>query len=106
MRINNKMKLLITGALLALSFNTLANEQTQYNLRVDGITCPFCVATSAKALRKIDGVNEVDANIKEGIISVCADSKTELNDDVLDKLFLDKGFKYRGKETLTSCEIK
>ena len=106
MRIKDKMKLLITAAILALSFNTLASEQTQYNLRVDGITCPFCVATSAKALRKIDGVNKVDANIKEGVISVCADSKTELNDDELGKLFLDKGFKYRGKETITSCEIK
>ncbi|MDQ7050405.1 MAG: heavy-metal-associated domain-containing protein [Enterobacterales bacterium] len=79
--------------------------QVQYNLRVDGITCPFCVATSAKALKKIDGVNKVEANIEAGLIKVCADDKVKLTDKHLTQLFVDKGFTYRGMKKLEACEI-
>ncbi len=27
-------------------------DDVQYEIRVDGITCPFCVATSERALKK------------------------------------------------------
>lgn len=96
---------LVITVLILISANSLAADQ-QHNLRVDGITCPFCVATSAKALQKIDGVNKINADIKQGIISVCADQKADLNDEKLTKLFLDKGFNYRGKETLLTCAIE
>jgi len=103
----NKKPLL---TILYSSYLLLANNQLvlandiQYNLRVDGITCPFCIATSAKALRKIDGVTHVDADLKNNIIKVCAGKNTNLNDEALTQLFLDKGFSYRGKETQTKCD--
>ena len=105
------MKLKICKPLLLYSIaiiifsQAVSAESTQHNLKVDGITCPFCVATSAKALKKIDGVGKVDADIKNGIIKVCADPSTELDDEKLTQLFIDKGFTYRGKETQNSCQI-
>jgi len=96
--------LLNSTALLLISLPVSA-EAVQHNLKVDGITCPFCVATSAKALKKIEGVNKVDADIKNGIIKVCADQSSDLNDDKLSQLFIDKGFTYRGKESLNECNI-
>ena len=103
----NKKRLLI---ILSCGYLLLANSQSafakniQHNLRVDGIVCPFCVATSAKSLRKIDGVKHVDADLKNSIIKVCADTKADLNEETLTKLFLDKGFSYRGKEIQTECD--
>lgn len=78
----------------------------QYNLRVDGMTCPFCVATSEKALRKMDGVKAVSTNLEAGVISVCADESVEFTDEQLRELFLDKGFTYRGMTKQDGCTIE
>ena len=83
---------------------TIAAE-IEYTLRVDGITCPFCVATSSKALKKIDGVNNVTSDLKQGTITVCADAeKIAFTDEQLTELFEQKGFTYRGMETATQCQ--
>lgn len=97
-----KRLLLTIAVTLLISGNALAAD-VQYNMRIDGITCPFCVATSAKALKKIDGVKSVDSDLKEGIIKVCADEKTTFTDEQLTKLFVEKGFTYRSMEKLDQC---
>ena len=81
-------------------------EDTQYVLHIDGITCPFCVATSENALRKIDGVKAVSSSLKDGTITVCAsDDKVVLTDARLVDLFRKKGFTYRGMEKERVCGI-
>lgn len=76
----------------------------QYNMQIDGITCPSCVATSAKALKKIDGVKEVGSDLEKGIIKVCSDEKTSFTDGQLKELFAEKGFTYRGMEKQAQCD--
>jgi mercuric ion binding protein len=80
-------------------------DDVQYDIRVDGITCPFCVATSERALMKIAGVHAVGSNLETGTIFVCADSKVTLTGAQLKQLFLDKGFTYRSFEKSTGCSI-
>ncbi len=89
--------LLFTGAALA--------EDVQYDIRVDGITCPFCVATSKRALKKIDGVHAVGSDLETGTIFVCADRRVAFTDAQLQQLFLDKGFSYRSFEKKSRCSI-
>ncbi len=98
-----KKLLLTTFAITAFSANAFAAD-VQYNIRVDGITCPFCVKTSAKALKKIDGVKEVGADLEEGIIKVCADEKVKFSDEQLTKLFIEKGFTYRSMTKQDQCD--
>ncbi len=83
---------------------TLADE-VQYDIRVDGITCPFCVATSERALKKIEGVHAVGSDLETGTIFVCADSRVVLTDAQLKQLFRDKGFTYRSFEKTSRCSI-
>ncbi len=78
----------------------------QYDLRVDGMTCPFCVATSEKALKKFEGVKAVSTNLEAGVISVCADESVEFTDDQLREMFLDKGFTYKGMTKHDGCTIE
>jgi len=80
-------------------------DELQYDIRVDGITCPFCVATSERALRKIDGVHAVGSNLETGTIFVCADSHVTLTDAQLKQLFRDKGFTYRSFTKTSGCSI-
>ncbi len=86
-----------TGAALA--------DDIQYDIRVDGITCPFCVATSERALRKIEGIHAVGSDLETGTIFVCADSRVSFTDDQLKQLFLDKGFTYRSFTKASGCSI-
>ncbi len=99
-----RRKILFLVALVVTGTAVLADE-VQYDIRVDGITCPFCVATSERALKKIDGVHAVGSNLETGTIFVCADSRVTLTDAQLKKLFRDKGFTYRSFEKTSACSI-
>lgn len=98
-------RLLILALALALPATPALAKNAQYVLRIDGITCPFCVATSEKALKQIEGVSAVSANLDQGTITLCADdAKADLSDAHLAKLFKGKGFTYRGKEKRGVCQ--
>ncbi|HBS35763.1 MAG TPA: hypothetical protein DEA50_11910 [Parvularcula sp.] len=98
-----KKTLLLAVMLMAGAAPALAADK-QYVLRIDGITCPFCVATSEKALKKIDGVKSISSNLKAGTITICADDeKAKLTDESLAALFREKGFTYRGMEITGAC---
>ena len=84
---------------------TALADDVQYDIRVDGITCPFCVATSERALMKITGVHAVGSNLETGTIFVCADRQVTFTDAQLKQLFLDKGFTYRSFEKSPGCSI-
>jgi len=76
----------------------------QYDLRVDGLTCPFCVATSERALMKIEGVRRVSSTLSEGLLHVCADEAVVFTDQALSELFLSKGFTFRSKTVTEGCD--
>ena len=91
------MKKLIIGAAstLFLAAPALADD-IQYDLKLEGITCPFCVTTSERALRKVDGVKMVSGDLETGIIRVCTENRVRFTDAQLTKVFLKKGFTYKG----------
>lgn len=78
----------------------------QYNLRVDGMTCPFCAANAEATLRAMKGVRMVHTHLEGGVVHVCATDDARLDDEELKALFLDKGFTYRGKEKVGACPLK
>lgn len=98
-------KIAVIAAGAWLSATAAYAGDVQYDLRIDGITCPFCVATSEKALKKIDGVKAVSADLRAGVISVCADESVEFTDAQLRELFLDKGFTYRSMTRREGCSL-
>jgi len=99
------MKSLILLLLAYAMTSTAVAEDVQYDIRVDGITCPFCVATSERALKKIAGVHAVGSNLETGTIFVCADKQVTFTDAQLKQLFLDKGFTYRFFQKTSGCSI-
>lgn len=99
------MKSIILFLLASASAGSAVAENVQYDIRVDGITCPFCVATSERELKKIQGVHTVGANLETGVIFVCADSQVTFSDAQLKQLFLDKGFTYRSFEKKPGCSF-
>lgn len=99
-----KTILLMTGLIL-FGTNAYAKD-VQYDLRVDGMTCPFCAATSEKALKKIKGVTVVSTDLEKATISVCAAQEVEMADAKLSKILKKKGFTYVSKTKLAQCSIE
>ncbi len=44
--------------------------QTQYQLRVDGLACPFCAYGIEKELKRTNGVESLEIDINAGIVTV------------------------------------
>ena len=82
-----------------------AAELIQYDLKVDGMTCPFCLASSESALKKLDGVERISSNLETGTISVCGPASLEFDELELGKLFEKKGFTYRHLSKLANCSL-
>ena len=104
---------LLIGALLCGSFVFHADivhaespteaQLREYLIRVDGMVCPFCVATSRRELEKIVGVHQVIADLERGLIMVCVDEQVTFTEQQLKKLFARKGFTYRSFTQRDGC---
>ena len=90
---------------LTTNLDLYAAELIQYDLKVDGMTCPFCLASSESALKKIDGVERISSNLETGTISVCGPVSLEFDEQELGKLFTKKGFTYRHLSKSQSCSL-
>ncbi len=90
------MKKFLLIPLLAVALSTAAFAgSNQYALGVDGLACPFCAYGIEKKLNAIDGVDEVDIDLKNGLVTVDLNEGERLNDAQMTQLFKDAGFTYR-----------
>lgn len=87
------MKIPFVIALLFLIWSqTGLAAETHYQLQVNGLVCPFCEYNIEKKLGKLDGVERVKANLKEGQVFVLvADGKT-LPENIVRQEITDAGF--------------
>jgi len=76
--------------LLWSSFSFAAG--TQYNMRVDGLACPFCADGIEKKFTKTEGVESVDINLQKGLVIIkTAEGKT-FKENTLKEIINDAGF--------------
>ena len=90
-----------TGLALALMlFTTMAAfaEPQTYALQVDGLACPFCAFGIEKQLSKIDGVDELDTDIKAGVVLLTMKDGVLLDETVAEQAVERAGFTLHGLE--------
>ena len=85
---------LLTGITLLWSSMALA-AGTQYDLRVDGLSCPFCAYGIEKKLRKTKGVDSVEIDLERGVVVVKAGEGVQLTEAQFEQLVKDAGFTLR-----------
>ena len=85
---------IFTLSLLFLSQSSYA-DSTLYEMRVDGLACPFCAYGIEKKLKAIKGTSNIDVDLNKGLVKVQVDNSTQLTDEQMKKLFNDSGFTYR-----------
>ena len=92
------MKKMIVMILLALTWSVAALAAgTQYQMRVDGLACPYCAYGIEKKLNAIDGVENIDFDLENGLVTVNVADGVKLSDEQMTQLFDDAGFSYRSK---------
>ena len=87
------MIVVLTWSIAALA------EGTQYRMRVDGLACPYCAYGIEKNLKKIDGVENIDVDLNNGLVTVNVSVGVTLTDAQMAKLFTDAGFTFRSMVT-------
>jgi len=94
------MKQLFVIALLGLFWAPAGfAAETHYDLHVNGLVCPFCEYNIEKKLGKLDGVEKVKADLRQGQVYVLvADGKT-LPEEAVRKEITDAGFTLKSIES-------
>ena len=70
----------------------------QYQLRVDGLACPFCAYGIEKELTRTDGVEGIDIDINAGTVTVTMAEGATMTEAQADQIVKDAGFTLSGFE--------
>jgi len=101
-------KTALTLALMLFAATAFAEPQT-YKLQIDGLACPFCAFGIEKKLSEIEGVDQLDTDMKGGVILLTMKDGVLL-DEIEAKKAVDRaGFTLRGLEqvqTSTQATVK
>jgi len=65
-------------------------------IQVDGLSCPFCAYGLEKNLKKVNGIESVDIDMKTGKATVIIKSDMQVDDQALRKAVKKAGFTARG----------
>ncbi len=74
--------------------------QTQYQLRVDGLACPFCAYGIEKELKRTNGVESLEIDINAGIVTVTMAEGAAITEARASRIVEDAGFTLGGFEEL------
>ena len=92
--------------LLGLFATPAYAEGANYQIRVDGLACPYCAYGVEKKLKQIDGVKKIDVDLDKGLVAVDVAEGTTLTEPQMKKLFKDAGFTYRSMKTIPVTKNK
>ncbi len=91
------MRVLVVTAIAGLFTSmSLWASCAHYEMRVDGLACPYCAYGIEKKLTAIDGVQGFDVDLEAGIVRVDVSDGVVLTEGAMKQLFNDAGFTYRG----------
>ena len=88
-------KLLVTLLFAIMMSQTALAAGTHYDMRVDGLACPFCAYGIEKKLNAINGVSNIKVDLDNGLVSVDMKDGASLGEEQMKQLFNDAGFTYR-----------
>ena len=85
-------------ALVLLLPVTAFGAQTQYQLQVDGLACPFCAYGIEKELNRTEGLETIDIDINAGTVTVTMAEGATMTKDQAGRIVEDAGFTLSGFE--------
>ena len=75
-----------------------------YQLKIDGLGCPFCAYGIEKKLSTVEGVEKIDVKLKKGAVIVTMAEGTALTETQALKAVKDAGFTLRAFSQIQGIE--
>lgn len=75
--------------------NKVLASLNNFEIRADGLACPYCAYGIEKKFKAIKGVKNIDVDLKKGLVKVSTEKNITFNDKQLTTLFSDSGFTFR-----------
>lgn len=95
-------RMAIAFSLILAAAGVLAASPT-YQLRVDGLSCPFCTYGVEKKLGAVPGVQGLETHIKDGTVIVTMKDGATLDEATAKQAVKEAGFTLRKFEQLQSA---
>jgi len=70
-------------------------DGSRFEIRADGLACPYCAYGIEKKFMQIKGVKKLDIDLKKGIVIVIGEKDLTFKEEQLKTLFTDSGFTFR-----------
>ena len=86
---------LLMIVLTALTLRESVAEVEQVELKVDGLTCPFCYYKLEKPLKKISALKSLKSNYKKGLVRASVKAEEPLDLASIQQAVADTGFTLR-----------
>jgi copper chaperone CopZ len=94
-----KIYLFTTIALLFFSLNINANEENDFeevHVSVNGLVCDFCAQSVEKLFKKEKAVQDIDVDLKMGMVTILIKSDAIMDDIKITELITQSGYSVEG----------
>ena len=94
-----KIYLFITIVLLCFSLNINANEENDFeevHVSVNGLVCDFCAQSVEKLFKKEKAVQDIDVDLKMGMVTILIKSGEIMDDIKITELITQSGYSIEG----------
>lgn len=78
--------------ILVLVAGSLRAGGTRVEVRVDGLSCPFCAYGLEKRLTEIEGVVDLNIDVPKGLVTFAISEGNTVAEQVIDQAIRDAGF--------------
>ncbi|PCI63322.1 MAG: hypothetical protein COB35_01305 [Gammaproteobacteria bacterium] len=75
--------------------NKVLASLNNFEIRADGLACPYCAYGIEKKFKAIKGVKHIDVDLKKGLVKISSEKTVKFSEQQLKTLFSDSGFTYR-----------
>ena len=76
---------------MALIFSISA-QTDHFTVRVDGLGCPFCAYGLEKKFSEVEGIENIEVNLKEGVLTYDVPASLKMDFATVNKLIDDAGY--------------
>lgn len=88
-------KIALTFVITLFCWSIVSVAGTEYELGVDGVTCPFCVYGIEKQLSKLEGIGRINTDIKNGLVLLEMQDGSTLTEESINQAVNKAGFTLR-----------